>query len=313
MVHWRMCGKRRRKVHHPMAPIPPLSGEEMLMFMQYAPANIFFKDTECRYLFVSDGRTFFPCGEGRKEDVLGKNDLEIWHNQEQARFYYEQDQKVLAAGKGTSYITEVPREDGTAYYQIKKNPVVLEGKIIGIVGLIDDITERVRLEKQMEELSFRDTLTGLYNRTYLEARAKPALKRARLPITVVMADCNYLKKTNDTYGHEYGDLLLKRIARIIRTALPAGCTALRLGGDEFMILCEGCDAQQAEALVENIQSRFAKESDDRIPLSAAFGAHTTGEGEFLFAEAYRCADRAMYENKRKMQAAPPAQPPTQEE
>ena len=122
-----------------------------------------------------------------------------------------------------------------------------------------------------------------------------------------MADCNYLKKTNDTYGHEYGDLLLKRIARIIRTALPAGCTALRLGGDEFLILCEGCDAQQAEALVENIQSRFAKESDDRIPLSAAFGAHTTGAGEFLFAEAYRCADRAMYENKRKMQAAPPAQ------
>ena len=307
MVHWRMCGKRRRKVHHPMAPIPPLSGEEMLMFMQYAPANIFFKDTECRYLFVSDGRTFFPCGEGRKEDVLGKNDLEIWHNEEQARFYYEQDQKVLATGKGTSYITEVPREDGTAYYQIKKNPVVLEGKIIGIVGLIDDITERVRLEKQMEELSFRDTLTGLYNRTYLEARVKPALKRARLPITVVMADCNYLKKTNDTYGHEYGDLLLKRIARIIRTALPAGCTALRLGGDEFLILCEGCDAQQAEALVENIQSRFAKESDDRIPLSAAFGAHTTGAGEFLFAEAYRCADRAMYENKRKMQAAPPTQ------
>ena len=313
MVHWRMCGKRRRKVHHPMAPIPPLSGEEMLMFMQYAPANIFFKDTECRYLFVSDGRTFFPCGEGRKEDVLGKNDLEIWHNEEQARFYYEQDQKVLAAGKGTSYITEVPREDGTAYYQIKKNPVVLEGKIIGIVGLIDDITERVRLEKQMEELSFRDTLTGLYNRTYLEARVKPALKRARLPITVVMADCNYLKKTNDTYGHEYGDLLLKRIARIIRSALPAGCTALRLGGDEFLILCEGCDAQQAEALVENIQSRFAKESDDRIPLSAAFGAHTTWTGEFLFAEAYRCADRAMYENKRKIQAAPPAQPPTQEE
>ena len=48
--------------------------------------------------------------------MLGKTDLEIWSSEEQARFYYEQDQKVLATGKGTSYITEVPREDGIAYY-----------------------------------------------------------------------------------------------------------------------------------------------------------------------------------------------------
>ena len=90
-----------------------------------------------------------------------------WSSEEQARFYYEQDQKVLATGKGTSFITEVPREDGTAYYQIKKNPVVLEGKIIGIVGLISDITERVRLEKQAENWAIHDELTGLYNRCLL--------------------------------------------------------------------------------------------------------------------------------------------------
>lgn len=130
--------------------IDALGYEEVMTFLRSTPANLFFKDTECRYLFVSDVRTFFPYGEGQEEDVLGKTDLEIWGNEEQARFYYEQDQKVLATGKGTGFITEVPREDGTAYYQIKKNPVVLEGKIIGIVGLIGDITERVRLEKQAE-------------------------------------------------------------------------------------------------------------------------------------------------------------------
>lgn len=299
-----MCGKRRKKVHHPMAPIPPLSGEEMLMFMQCAPANIFFKDTACRYRFISNECALL---KGQQDELYGKTDLEVQTDDERGKLYYEQDRRVLATGKGCEYVTWLEQDGKRRWYQIKKNPVFLEGRLAGIVGFIDDITSRVELEKQMEELSFRDPLTGLYNRTYLEARAKPALKRARLPITVVMADCNYLKKTNDTYGHEYGDLLLKRTARIIRSALPAGCTALRLGGDEFMILCEGCDAQQAEALVENIQSRFAKESDDRIPLSAAFGAHTTWTGEFLFAEAYRCADRAMYENKRKMQAAPPAQ------
>ena len=131
---------------HRMQGIDALGYEEVMTFLRSTPANLFFKDTECRYLFVSDSRTFFPYGEGKEEDVLGKTDLEIWSSEEQARFYYEQDQKVLATGKGTSFITEVPREDGIAYYQIKKNPVVLEGKIIGIVGLIGDITERVRLD-----------------------------------------------------------------------------------------------------------------------------------------------------------------------
>ena len=307
MVHWRMCGKRRKKVHHPMAPIPPLSGEEMLMFMQCAPANIFFKDTECRYLFVSDFRTFFPCGEGQKEDVLGKNDLEIWYNEKQARFYYEQDQKVLATGKGTSYITEVPREDGTAYYQIKKNPVVLEGKIIGIVGLIDDITERVRLEKQSENWAVHDELTGLYNRNYLKIKGTERLKKITLPITIIMGDCNYLKRVNDAYGHEYGDLLLKRVGRVIRENLPPESVALRMGGDEFLIACNHFSAGEAEQLIERLHRELARQSDDRLKLDVAFGYHTATDGPFDYMAVYHAADRAMYENKRKMQAAPPAQ------
>ena len=176
-----------------MQGIDALGYEEVMTFLRSTPANLFFKDTECRYLFISDVRTFFPYGEGQEEDVLGKTDLEIWGNEEQARFYYEQDQKVLATGKGTSFITEVPRKDGTAYYQIKKNPVVLEGKIIGIVGLIGDITERVRLEKQAENWAIHDELTGLYNRNYLKVKGAEQLKGAIMPVTIIMGDCNYLK------------------------------------------------------------------------------------------------------------------------
>lgn len=285
-----------------MAPTTPLNYEEMLMFMRCAPANIFFKDAECRYRFVSNECALL---KGRQGELYGKTDLEIQVDRDKGRFYYEQDRRVLATGKGCEYVTQLELGGSRCWYQIKKNPVYLDGQLVGIVGFINDITSRVELEKQIEELSFKDPLTGLYNRTYLEVRARPALKEAKLPITVVMADCNYLKKTNDTYGHEYGDLLLKRVARIIRSALPAGCTALRIGGDEFMILCEGCDEQQGKALVEDIRRRFAQETDDRVPLSVAFGAHTTKAGEFSFPEAYRRADRAMYENKRKMRLAQP--------
>ena len=71
--------------------IDALGFEEVMTFLRSTPANLFFKDTECRYLFISDVRTFFPYGEGQEEDVLGKTDLEIWSSEEQARFYYEQE------------------------------------------------------------------------------------------------------------------------------------------------------------------------------------------------------------------------------
>lgn len=270
-----------------------------MTFLRSTPANLFFKDTECRYLFISDVRTFFPYGEGQEEDVLGKTDLEIWGNKEQARFYYEQDQKVLATGKGTSFITEVPREDGTAYYQIKKNPVVLEGKIIGIVGLIGDITERVRLEKQAQNWAVHDELTGLYNRNYLKVKGAEQLKGAIMPITIIMGDCNYLKRVNDAYGHEYGDLLLKRVGRVIRENLPPESVALRMGGDEFLIACSHFSAEEAEQLIERLHGELARQSDDRLKLDVAFGYHTVTEGPFDYIAVYHAADRDMYRNKRK--------------
>lgn len=76
-----------------MQGIDALGYEEVMTFLRSTPANLFFKDTECRYLFISDVKTFFPYGEGQEKDVLGKTDLEIWGNEEQARFYYEQDQR----------------------------------------------------------------------------------------------------------------------------------------------------------------------------------------------------------------------------
>ena len=226
-----------------------LGYEEVMTFLRSTPANLFFKDTECRYLFISDVRTFFPYGEGQEEDVLGKTDLEIWSSEEQARFYYEQDQKVLATGKGTSFITEVPREDGIAYYQIKKNPVVLKGAI--------------------------------------------------MPITIIMGDCNYLKRVNDAYGHEYGDLLLKRVGRVIRENLPPESVALRMGGDEFLIACNHFSAEEAEQLIERLHGELARQSDDRLKLDVAFGYHTVTEGPFDYTAVYHAADRDMYRNKRK--------------
>ena len=147
----------------------------LLTFLKNTPANLFFKDADCRYLFLSDVGHLSPQKKERRDDILGKTDLEIWSDPERGRFYYEQDRKILATGQGIEYISEVPRDDGPGYFQIKKNPVRMDGKIVGIVGFINDITERIRLEKRVEELSVHDSLTGLYNRKYVALRGAERL------------------------------------------------------------------------------------------------------------------------------------------
>lgn len=176
---------------------------------------------------------------------------------------------------------------------------MLEGKIIGIVGLIGDITERVRLEKQAENWAVHDDLTGLYNRNYLKVKGAERLKEAIMPITIIMGDCNYLKRVNDAYGHEYGDLLLKRVGRVIRENLPPESVALRMGGDEFLIACNHFSAEEAEQLIERLHGELARQSDDRLKLDVAFGYHTVTEGPFDYVAVYHAADRDMYRNKRK--------------
>lgn len=156
--------------------------------------------------------------------------------------------------------------------------------------------------KHAEELSFKDKLTGLYNRNYLELKAKPAMLSWTMPITLIMADCNYLKKTNDMMGHEYGDLLIKRVARCISEAIPESCTAIRVGGDEFIILCKECPADRAAQIVAEIKRRLTEKSDDKITLSVAFGVHTTENEEFSFEKAYYLADKNMYSDKQKQHA-----------
>ena len=87
-----------------------LDKEQIMKFIYSAPANIFFKDTECKYCFVSQICDLVMTG--KEDTIVGKTDLEIQVNQELGRMYYEDDKKILATGMGSEYISEFPLEDG---------------------------------------------------------------------------------------------------------------------------------------------------------------------------------------------------------
>ncbi len=169
----------------------------------------------------------------------------------------------------------------------------------GNVAAVIFATRNVTAIKETEELSFKDKLTGLYNRNYMELKGEEFLKSGEFPISLIMADCNYLKKTNDTLGHEYGDLLLKRVARILSKMESKDCQVTRVGGDEFLMLCRNGNQTQAENMVASMKQEMKKQSDDIIQLSVAFGFCTANDRTFSMKEIYEQADHAMYEDKMK--------------
>ena len=279
-----------------------LDSEMMKRFMHSAPVNIFFKDTECRYCFASEICDLVSVGENGS--IVGKTDLEIQKFPEMGKMYYEDDKKILATGEDSQYISEFPMEDGESlYFEIKKSAVRDEnGNIIGIVGIVDNVTERVRLEKKVEELSIIDDLTGVYNRNYLKYRVEEKKKKLIFPFTVIMSDCNYLKKVNDQYGHEYGDILLKIVADTLKEEMPEDFPVIRMGGDEFMILCNGITEEKASELMANIRESLKRKSKENIPLSLAMGSYTVQSKEFSFDEVCHEADLRMYADKKRLKA-----------
>lgn len=279
-----------------------LDSEMMKRFMHSAPVNIFFKDTECRYCFASEICNLIFIG--KNGSIVGKTDLEVQKFPKMGKMYYEDDKKILATGEDSQYISEFPMEDGESlYFEIKKSAVRDEnGNIIGIVGIVDNVTERVRLEKKVEELSIIDGLTGVYNRNYLKYRVEEKKKKLIFPFTVIMSDCNYLKKVNDQYGHEYGDILLKIVAETLKEEMPEDSPVIRMGGDEFMILCNGITEEKASELMANIRESLKRKSKEKIPLSLAMGSYTVQSKEFSFEEVCHEADLRMYADKKMLKA-----------
>ena len=94
-------------------------------------------------------------------------------------------------------------------------------------------------------------------------------------------------------------MLLQRVANIITESISDNCIAIRVGGDEFLILCMQCDNEKANQIIAAIKKKLIERSDEKLTLSVAFGISTTTENqEFLFEQAYQEADQKMYCDKK---------------
>ena len=169
----------------------------------------------------------------------------------------------------------------------------------GMLIILHDITKHVQMEEQLRQMSIKDSLTGLYNRSFFEAEIARLQRGRQFPVSLVMLDVDYLKEENDQNGHEAGDKILKRTAEVLKASFRADDIITRIGGDEFVVILPGTDAPTVEIAMQRL-SRVLQEHNalqtDRV-LSFSAGC-STAEKSMTLTETVKKADAAMYMDKR---------------
>ena len=148
------------------------------------------------------------------------------------------------------------------------------GEIIGFRGIVLDITERKEYEDKIKYLSFHDKLTDLYNRAYFEEELKRLNHKRNLPVSIIIGDVNNLKIINDTFGHQHGDLLLCKIAGVLKSCFRKSDVISRWGGDEFSIILPNTPRERGIDIIRRISQDCQKKSTLTMPLSISMGIAT---------------------------------------
>jgi diguanylate cyclase (GGDEF)-like protein len=158
-------------------------------------------------------------------------------------------------------------------------------------------------EAQHRNDALLDTLTGMLNRKALARHVEELEQQARfgpLRIGALVADIDHFKQVNDRFGHEQGDAVLRAVAQVIRSQLRTFDHAFRLGGEEFLILLPGADADGTALLAERIRHAVAACPNTlAAPVTLSCGiAALQGRGSFDFRALFASADQALYSAKR---------------
>lgn len=209
---------------------------------------------------------------------------------------YSIDHRIVLADGGERTVHEqgeVTRDERT-------------GEPVRMLGTVQDISERKRLEAQLEALATTDSLTGLYNRRHFDLRIGEEFQRAvtyyDLPLSLLLLDVDRFKHINDTHGHPAGDAYLAALGGVIRRTLRAVDSAYRYGGEEIAVILPQTDRDGALVFARRL-CRLAAEL--RVPhgqavlaTTVSIGVASPGGGAVTSVDALiQAADAALYRAK----------------
>lgn len=247
-------------------------------------------------LIVNVNQAFLATTYYTRDEVIGETTFTL-------NFYENPTdrQKIVKqlSEKGFCNNTEMifHRKSGESITGLVSANIIIINGISHTIIAIHDITERKKSEEAILYLSYHDQLTGLYNRRFYEEELKRLDIERNLPITLVMADVNGLKLTNDAFGHLAGDKLIQKIGEILKEECRADDIIARIGGDEFVLLLPSTNAEETEKIVQRIQGSISNKKNNHTILSVSFGWATKGEINEDIAKVYTQAEDHMYRQK----------------
>ncbi len=194
-----------------------------------------------------------------------------------------------------------PKTGDILWLDLSARVVELDGELALYMNLQNITTQKQTEEKLFKEAS-TDTLTGLYNRRQFEAMSQMALSnciRQKIPYSMIMLDIDHFKHVNDTFGHDMGDEVLKRVADVLNKTHRDSDIIARFGGEEFIVFLSNTDAQGAKIAAERIRSSVEQAvimaGQTRVPITISLGITNTQNGDISLMT--KEADIALYHSK----------------
>ena len=238
-----------------------------------------------------------------------------------------QTKKVMIVEDYPSWEGRLTAFEDTPAHRVLGAPLIFRDQVMGVIILMDTqagsfseeevrlvslfadqaaiATRNAQLYQEIQHIASHDVLTGLYNRRYMEDALMREFARAtrrKEPLSIIMMDMDGLKKFNDTYGHDLGDLALKTFGNQIKLMARAEDIACRYGGDEFLVILYNTDMKNASRRVAEWHRKMDEVripyQDTHLHITFSAGIATYPTQGKTSEEVIKAADKALYRKKR---------------
>jgi len=246
-----------------------------------------------------------------RDDVIGRNLHALFHqSRKDGTVYSPADCPVTKTQQDglRRNVEDVFIRNGGEYFdvQLSVTPTLEQGAVSGVVVVFQDITERKRMEHELQRLATTDTLTGIANRRHFLRQLGVEMERVQRygnSASLLMIDLDHFKLVNDRYGHAAGDRVLRWFAELTQSCLRRVDLFGRLGGEEFCVLLPDTGLAGAREFAERLRVLIEQRPcsgvglEPEIAFTVSIGVAACSDGCLDADNVLASADRALYQAK----------------
>lgn len=251
-------------------------------------------DTNMNYLYVSD---LFKKQFHITDDIIGKNHYELFPDIPE-KFKDAHKRSLKGEILGENRDTFIRSMGETHYTSWSTRPWYDQNGVIGgIISYVQVITDQVEKEMQLDYVTKRDALTGVFNRSFFIEEFARLDHEDSYPIGVILLDLNGLKLINDAYGFEHGDHVLMLVSKALLEFSKDIGDLFRMGGDEFAFLTVNTNEKRIKSYIRLIHERISELKYLNITLNFSIGYAIKNDHQVATDEVFKQAESEMYKRK----------------